>query len=43
MWFKIIRLAERGTFTKINVYINEVVSEEYAEVCHAAFMLALLT
>lgn len=26
-----------------DVYINEVVSEEYAEVSHAALMLALLT
>lgn len=38
-----IKIAECGTFTKIDVYINEVVPEEYTKVSHAVLMLALLT
>lgn len=43
MWFKIVKIAKCGTFTKVDMYINEVVSEEYTEVSHAALMLALLS
>lgn len=43
MWFEMIKIAERGTLSKIDVYINEAVSEEYAQVTHAALTLASLT